>query len=77
MSERTFRRYRRRYEDCGRDGLFDRRLGKASPRAVPTGQRQWMLDEYRSHHMGWTAKHFHDHLVKHHNYNWGSVMRTV
>ena len=26
MSERTFRRYRRRYEEEGREGLFDRRL---------------------------------------------------
>ena len=35
MSERSFRRYRRRYEDDGLDGLFDRRLDKASraPRA--------------------------------------------
>ena len=30
MSERSFRRYRRRYEDDGLDGLFDRRLDKAS-----------------------------------------------
>ncbi len=71
MSERTFRRYRKRYDDSGLDGLGDRRLGKASSRAVPADKRQWMLDEYRSHHMGWTAKHFHDYLVKHHNYNWG------
>ena len=32
MSERSFRRYRRRYEDDGLDGLFDRRLDKASAR---------------------------------------------
>ena len=35
MSERSFRRYRRRYEDDGLDGLFDRRLDKASARRVP------------------------------------------
>ena len=34
MSERSFRRYRRRYEDDGLDGLFDRRLDKASARRV-------------------------------------------
>ena len=38
MSERSFRRYRRRYEDDGLDGLFDRRLDKASRAACrPTG----------------------------------------
>ena len=37
MSERSFRRYRQRYEDEGPDGLFDRRLGKASARRVPVG----------------------------------------
>ena len=35
MSERSFRRYRQRYEEEGPDGLFDRRLGKASARRVP------------------------------------------
>ena len=33
MSERSFRRYRRRYEDDGPDGLFDRRLDKVSTAA--------------------------------------------
>ncbi len=32
MSERTFRRYVVRYEEEGKQGLADRRLGKASPR---------------------------------------------
>ena len=35
MSERSFRRYRHRYEEEGLQGLFDRRLGKASARRVP------------------------------------------
>ena len=35
MSERTFRRYRRRWDEDGFEGLFDRRLGKASSRRVP------------------------------------------
>jgi len=71
MSERTFRRYRRRHEDCGFDGLFDRRLGKKSARAVPADEVSWMIEQYRTRHMGWNVKHFHDHLVKHHNFNWG------
>ena len=32
MSERSFRRYRRRYEDDGLDGLFDPDLADAGPR---------------------------------------------
>ena len=41
MSERSFRRYRRRYEDDGLDGSFDRRLDKASARRVPCDQVAW------------------------------------
>ena len=41
MSERSFHRYRQRYEEEGPDGLFDRRLGKASARRVPADQVAW------------------------------------
>jgi len=71
MSERTFRRYRQRHEDFGLDGLFDQRLGNKSARAVPADEISWMLDQYETRYMGWNVKHFHDHLVKHHNFNWG------
>ena len=65
MSERSFRRYRRRYEEEGLEGLFDRRLGKASSRRVPVDRVEWVLEQYRSRHVGWTVKHFHDHLRDH------------
>jgi hypothetical protein len=55
-SERQFRRYRQRYEEDGLDGLVDRRLGKASAKRVPVDEIAWMLDQYRSHHQGWTVK---------------------
>ena len=70
MSERSFRRYRRRYEDDGLDGLFDRRLDKASARRVPCDQVAWVLEQYRTRHVGWTVKHFHDHLCAHHGFAW-------
>ena len=70
MSERSFRRYRQRYEEEGPDGLFDRRLGKASARRVPADRVAWVLDEYRSHYRGWTVKHFHDHLRERHGFAW-------
>ena len=69
-SERQFRRYRRRYEDEGLSGLFDRRLGKASVRRVPIDKVTWMLSEYRTRYTGWTVKHFFDHLRKQHNFRW-------
>ena len=70
MSERSFRRYRRRYEDDGLDGLFDRRLDKASARRVPADRIEWVLEQYRTRHTGWTVKHFHDHLCAHHGFAW-------
>ena len=36
IGERTFRRWRQRFEDEGEAGLLDRRLGKASGKKVPS-----------------------------------------
>jgi len=71
MSERSFRRYRGRYEEEGLDGLLDRRLGRTSARAVPADEIEWLLDQYRSRHMGWTVKHFHDYLRSQCGFKWG------
>ena len=74
VSERSFRRWRQRYEEEGLDGLFDRRLGKASARRVPADRVAWVVEQYRTRHVGWTVKHFHDHLCAHHgftlSYSW-------
>jgi transposase len=69
-SERQFRRYRSRYEEEGLQGLFDRRLGKASARRVPIDKVTWMLGEYRTRYTGWNVKHFHEHLQKQHSFRW-------
>jgi len=71
MSERQFRRYRRRYDEEGVGGLADKRLGKASAKRVSANEIERMLDHYRTHYMGWNVKHFHEHLKKRHNFNWG------
>lgn len=71
VSERQFRRYRRRFEEEGLAGLVDRRLGKASARRVPVDRVAWMLAEYRTHHMGWNVKHFHEHIQEQHKFCWG------
>lgn len=70
-SERQFRRYRRRYEEDGEDGLVDRRLGKASAKRVPIDKVAWLVAQYRTHHMGWNVKHFHEHLQRQHSFGWG------
>ncbi len=71
MSERQFRRYRGRFEDEGDAGLIDRRLGKLSPRRAPARELRLMLDLYRDCYRGWNVKHFHEHLVRDHNFQWG------
>ncbi|MBL6652812.1 MAG: helix-turn-helix domain-containing protein [Reyranella sp.] len=69
-SERQFRRYRRRYEEDGLDGLIDRRLGKASTRRIAVDEVMWMLDQYESHNAGWNVAHFHEHLQLSHGRPW-------
>src|ERR1700687_4532317 len=71
VSERQFLRYRQRYDEAGLAGLVDRRLGKASVKRVPLDKIVWMLGEYRTHHMGWNVKHFHEHLRMQHGFRWG------
>ena len=60
ITERTFRRWSGRSDAEGREGLLDRRIGRASARAVPVAEalRMVTLDETR--YTGWTVKHFHE-----------------
>ncbi len=69
MSERTFRRWRDRYDEEGLDGLLDRRLGRASANRAPVDQVSRVLELYRSRYGGFTAKHFHDKLTRHHGFH--------
>ncbi len=71
VSERTFRRWTRRYEEDGEAGLLDGRLGKASGRRVPTDRAQEVERLYRERYQGFTVKHFHEHLIKDHGFGWG------
>jgi transposase len=70
IDERTFRRWRQRFEDDGEAGLLDRRLGKASGRRVPVDREHEVEALYRERYSGFTAKHFHEHLVARHNFAW-------
>jgi len=71
MSERTFRRWSRRFEEEGEEGLMDRRLGRRSGRAVPDEEAEEVERLYRERYAGFTAKHFHEHLVGRHGFRWG------
>jgi transposase len=71
VGERTFRRWRQRYEDDGEAGLLDRRLGKVSSKRVPVDREAEIEALYRGRYSGFTAKHFHEHLVRDHQFAWG------
>src|SRR5260370_20115585 len=71
MGERTFRRWQRRFEDEGEAGLMERRLGKPSGKQVPVDEAIRVEELYRTRFSGFTAKHFHEHLVRDHGFRWG------
>ena len=68
MSGRHFRRLLLRYEEDGPEGLRDRRLGKVSPRRAPLAELTRMQILYQERYRDFTVKHFHEQLVKRHNY---------
>lgn len=71
---RTARRWTRRFEDEGLDGLIDRRLGQVSARRAPVDQVLRVQGLYRSRYLGFNAKHFHEKLTEVHrvgrSYTW-------
>jgi hypothetical protein len=66
ITERTFRRWCHRYEEAGEAGLLDRRLGGLSGKRVPVDRLEEVDELYRTRYSGFTAKHFHEHLVRDH-----------
>jgi transposase len=71
VSERTFRRWRQRYEEEGADGLVDRRVGEPSPKRAPEDELERMRALYQETYQGFTIKHFHEKLGKRHGYKLG------
>lgn len=76
VSSRTFRRWRDRVRDEGFSGLSDRRLRPSSKRA-DAAEIARMLGLYRSHYRDFTVKHFHEQLLKRHNYKLGYTVTKV
>lgn len=57
ITERTFRRWSGRYATEGVEGLQDRRIGRASARAVPVDDALRMVTLYETRYTGWTVTH--------------------
>jgi hypothetical protein len=77
IGERTFRRWCGRDRDGGDAGLLDRRMGKAAANRVPVDRAAAIEALYRSRYTGFTAKHFHEHLVRDHAFTWGYTWTKV
>jgi hypothetical protein len=87
IGERTFRRWRDRLRAEGPAGLRDRRIGKPSSRGplahgldpwgAAVAEIQRMLGLYEERYGGFTVKHFHEQLVKRHNYQLGYTVTRL
>jgi hypothetical protein len=77
MSGRHFRRLCVRYEEAGIEGLRDRRIGKVSPRRAPMRELERMKQLYQEQYGDFTMKHFHEHLVRRHNYKLGYTVTRL
>ncbi len=74
ISDRQMRRWKRRYEQWGYDGLFDRRRQQPSPKRVPLAVVQQVLSLYRERYFDCNVLHFHEKLQALHgiplSYTW-------
>jgi transposase len=74
ISERQMRRWKKRYEASGFDGLLDRRCGVPSRRRVPQAQAELVVSLYRDQYFDLNVRHFHEKLVAEHqiglSYTW-------
>jgi transposase len=74
ISDRQMRRWHRRYEKFGYDGLWDRRRGRPSPRRLPLAEVERVLALYRENYFDFNVRHFHEKLRDEHgialSYTW-------
>jgi transposase len=74
ITDRQMRRWHRRYETSGYDGLWDRRCGRPSPRRVPLELAERVLALYREKYFDFNVRHFHEKLRDEHgialSYTW-------
>lgn len=74
LSCRQMRRWKRRYEEHGYNGLFDHRWGRPSPKRVPLETVERVLALYREQYFDFNLRHFHEKLKAEHDihlsYTW-------
>jgi transposase len=74
ISDRQMRRWYQRYQEFGYDGLFDRRLGRPSPRRVAVETVERVLGLYRETYFDLNVRHFCEKLREQHgiglSYTW-------
>jgi transposase len=74
ISDRSMRRWRKRYEEHGYDGLFDRRTQRPSPKRVPLKTVERVLRLYREQYFDFNVKHFVEKVQQEHeidlSYTW-------
>jgi transposase len=68
VGKRPIRHWCRRYEDeaC----LLNPRIGRASVKRVPLDRCEEVERLYGGRYQGFTARHFHEHLLRHHRFAW-------
>jgi transposase len=66
ISVRQMKRRKDRWDRQGYDGLFDRRLGKPSPKRVPVSTVEEVLRLYQEQYYDFNVKHFHEQLKREH-----------
>src|SRR5437867_12826432 len=74
ISPRSMQRWKRRYEEHGYDGLFDRRRQRPSPKRVPMATVEKVLRLYREQYFDFNVKHFAEKVQEEHgiklSYSW-------
>ena len=73
-AEIIVRRWKRRYEEHGYDGLYDRHLKRPSPRRAPLKTVERVLALYRERYFDFNVMHFVEKLHREHeialSYSW-------
>jgi transposase len=79
ISERSFRRWKDRFEAEGESGLADRRVGKPSNRKAQDWESNLVIKLYAEKYRGFNVSHYHNFLVRNHDFKRGYdfVKRTL
>lgn len=71
ISVSVFYRKRTRYEEEGFEGIYDKRLGRASPHRAADAEVEKMTKLYAEKYRGFSVKHFHEFAQREHGLKYG------